>query len=328
MSQQRYCPTSLDELLFTEEEIFSIRCALSQHRNIMVVGDNCSGKSTFLSLCVKEYFPDGFDTNDILYLDPLQENNSQSIRTKIKTFVDSVNVNNKRHKMLVIDDISDLSDTCKHIIANTYDIYHRKLIILCSTRDVFSVCDSLVDRMLKVTLRLPDYRHLSHSAKRILEYEKKQYNEDIIQTLVDMSFPTYSVLYNNIKKCMLYEACNETLTTEDVENICCSIPRRHFFKFVHNCFNNCTRDAIVFLTKLGSDGYDIIDILGELHDFIISPSYNSYSTEELCQLGYIEKRYQLLKEIRDFSILIENMNVSPKVIYNNLVMQIIHSIKE
>lgn len=326
MSQQRYSPTSLDELLFTPEEVFSIRCALSQHRNIMVVGDNCSGKSTFISLCVKEYFPDGFNSNDILYLDPLQENNSHSIRSKIKTFVDSVNVNSKKHKMLVIDDISDLSDTCKHIIANTYDIYHKKLLILCSTRDVFSVCDSLVDRMLKVTLKLPDYTHLKQSAKRILDYENKKYDDNIIQTLVDMSFPTYSVLYNNIKKCILYKNNTQELTNEDVENICCSIPRREFFEFIKDCFEHNSIKGVSFLTKLGRDGYDIIDILGELHDFIISPSYKSYCTQNLLERGYMEKRYQILKEVRDFSIRIESMNVSPNIIYNNLVMQIIQSL--
>ena len=103
---KKYKPTSISDFKIPDDFkkllFFLIK---SNHLNILLVGENGSGKKSILNSIVNDYYGDSYDKNNILYINTLKEQGIHYYRNSEIFYQTHSSVENK--KIIVLDDLND-----------------------------------------------------------------------------------------------------------------------------------------------------------------------------------------------------------------------------
>ena len=113
----KYKPKNLSDYYLDDNIKDLIRFFIdSDNFNLLISGNICSGKTTFLNILINEYFNFNSELikNNLLYINSLKDNGINYFRNDIKIFCQSNNIISKK-KLVVIDDIDNINDQCQYL---------------------------------------------------------------------------------------------------------------------------------------------------------------------------------------------------------------------
>ena len=114
---EKYKPKKIDDYYLDNNNKKFIKFLINTNNcKLLILGNECSGKTTLLNILINEYF--NFDNNliknNLLYINSLKDNGINYFRNDIKIFCQSNNIINKK-KLIVIDDIDNINDQCQYL---------------------------------------------------------------------------------------------------------------------------------------------------------------------------------------------------------------------
>lgn len=262
---EKYKPKKLDEFIVNDDtkkllQLF-IDCGLL---NILIIGDNGTGKTTLIDVIINEYYKGTDDKNNLLYINLLKEQGIHHFRQNIKTFCQTNN--NDIKKTVIIDNIDQINEQSQQIIRNNIDKYNHKTNFLLSCCNIQKVLDNLQSRVNIIKLFNIDNDTLFKLSKRIVNNENINIDNISIKYLVSICNNSLRLLYSYFSKIILY---NKNITLDEIKNICSQISYTFFDEYTELWFSKKNYNkASKKLMELTNKGYSVMDILETYFHYI------------------------------------------------------------
>ena len=124
---KKYEPKTLDAFTI-QTSIISILKNLIEINllNLLIIGNNNTGKSTILKAIIKLY-----NKEDVMIVNTLTDQSISYSRTDLKIFCKSTNTK-KYKKLVILDDIDFINDQNQQILRNYIDKYSNNINFLCT----------------------------------------------------------------------------------------------------------------------------------------------------------------------------------------------------
>ena len=236
--------------------------------NILILGDNNSGKSTILNSIFKEYYRDispATYSNNILFINNISEQGINYYRNEVKHFCQiRSNIHDKK-KLIVLDDIDLVNEQSQQVFRGFIDNFSKNVLFVASTGNMKKVIDSLQSRFTILKLDPFNERTVSNIINTIKRNELISIDKEAENFIVRISNSNIKVLLQYLQKCKLI---NTHITMELVHNICCNISLIVFEQYTIFVKEKNLISAINILNKLHDNGYSIIDILEGYFSFV------------------------------------------------------------
>jgi DNA polymerase III delta prime subunit len=230
------------------------------YSNILITGDNGSGKTTIVKIFVNMF---SVDVSNILIINAVHDQGVNYFRT-VKTFCQTGCLTNNK-KIIVIDDLDQLNEQCQQIIRCYLDKYKHNIMCVCSCTNDQKVVSALKSRLLKIKLTKPGYNEISTVCNNIIQQEGLVVSPEAKEYIIATSVNSYRILKKYLEKCKLFEF---PIYIDDAIDICTLVSYLDYQKFTELCQNFDYSSAIVQIDNMCSKGYSVIDILHGYFCFI------------------------------------------------------------
>ena len=280
--------------------------------NILLVGENGSGKTSLLNSIVFDYYKEQYNSSDVLYINTLKEQGIHYYRNEVKIFCQTSSSNEK--KIIVLDDMDLMNEQSQQIFRNCIDKYGDKISFICSCSNKQKVIDSIESRIL--VLKIPnisneDFLKLTNE---ICESENIILSQEEKEQVMKVSNSSIRCLLNNLEKCKLFKS---NITTNVINNICSDIDYNEMIdytiKIIENDITTKSKrlnDCIKILYSVYDSGYSVIDILDSY--FLFIKNYESISDEKkyvitkfICK--YITNFYEIHESKLELALFTNNL---------------------
>ena len=256
---EKYKPIKIDDFYLNSNKKNLIKYFLkSQNIKFLVIGNTCSGKTSFLNLLVNEYFD--FDNvikkKNLLYISSLKDNGINFFRNEIKIFCQSNELSLKK-KLIVIDDLENINDQCQYILLSLINNFKNKINLIISVNNYQKILDGFLSHLFIINLQYPDYEYLFNFTQKIIKNENININLELIDKIIRNSNNSIKNILNILEKFILFD---DEINEYNLDNFLYFISNNIFFEFTQNCLNNEKEEAIEKLTKIYNSGYSLIDI--------------------------------------------------------------------
>ena len=256
---EKYKPIKIDDFYLNSNKKNLIKYFLkSQNIKFLVIGNTCSGKTSFLNLLVNEYFD--FDNvikkKNLLYISSLKDNGINFFRNEIKIFCQSNELSLKK-KLIVIDDLENINDQCQYILLSLINNFKNKINLIISVNNYQKILDGFLSHLFIINLQYPDYEYLFNFTQKIIKNENININLELIDKIIINSNNSIKNILNILEKFILFD---DEINEYNLDNFLYFISNNIFFEFTQNCLNNEKEEAIEKLTKIYNSGYSLIDI--------------------------------------------------------------------
>ena len=270
---KKYKPTSISDFKIPDDFkkllFFLIK---SNHLNILLVGENGSGKTSILNSIVNDYYGDSYDKNNILYINTLKEQGIHYYRNEVKIFCQTHSSVENKKKIIVLDDLDMINEQSQQIFRNCIDKYRDHVSFISSCTNIQKVIDSIESRIIVLNIPTLKFSQFLQLTNEICKNEKINLTESDKKNIINNSNGSIRNLYNCLEKCKII---NKTLTPNLLSEITTDIDYQIFETFTNLIGekNEKTKidrlnKAINILYNIYDTGYSIIDIMDNYFLFI------------------------------------------------------------
>tara|TARA_R110002072_G_scaffold295892_1_gene467096 strand:+ start:74 stop:1039 length:966 start_codon:yes stop_codon:yes gene_type:complete len=313
---EKYKPKIIDEFYINNNNKKNLIKFFLKKQNLklLIIGNICSGKTTFINLLINEYFE--FDNelkkNNLLYISSLKDNGINFFRNDIKIFCQSNKLSSKK-KLIVIDDLENINDQCQYILLGLINNFKSKINIIISVNNYQKILDGFLSHLYIVKLEYPDYNFLLKYTNNIIEKENINIDSNLINKIIINSNYSIKNILNILEKFILYE---NKITNENIDNFLYFISDNVFYLFTSYCIDNNKEMAIIEITNIYNSGYSLIDIY-ELYSNYIKNTQDfsnniKFKVIEVL-ISFIIKYYDINENIIDLyffiNCLINSLNI-------------------
>ncbi len=192
---EKYRPQKLEDFIGNEKVIEKIKSFIDKGEipQLLFYADPGSGKTT-LGKIITNIIP-----CDCLYINASDENNVDTIRTKVRNFATTAGFNNI--KIVFLDEADYLTSSAQSILRNLMETYskHTRFILTCNYVD--KIMPALQSRFQTFKITPPDKKEVFKRLAYILknegvDFDTKNKNQlSILKVIVDKNFP-------DVRKCI------------------------------------------------------------------------------------------------------------------------------
>ena len=260
---EKYRPISLDTYIGNEHLKSKVEVYLESGDlpHLLLYGRAGTGKTTLAKLLVNNI------ECDHLYINASDENNVDTVRTKVKNFASTIGF--KDMKIIILDECDYITPNAQAALRNLMETFskHCRFVLTCNF--VERIIDPIQSRCQLFEIVPPSKSEVAQRLNQILDDESIHYDLQDLKILIDSNYPdirrtinsaqrnivdlhlkldTDSVIQNDYKLKLL-----EILKTQDKKNA---------FKNIRQLFaDNQVRDFADLFRLL----YDEVDIYGKGH---------------------------------------------------------------
>lgn len=254
--------------------------------NFLFIGNQGTGKTTFINAIIREYFGNHNYSNNILEINSLKEQGISYYRNDVKIFCQtSSNIPGKK-KIIILDDIDIINEQSQQVFRNCIDKYSNNVSFIASCVNSQKVIESLQSRMNMIKIPQFTKQNLLNILNNIVNKENIQIQESSKIILINISNYSIKSLINYLEKLYLLE---NIIDDNTIHNICTNITYNELVLFTNACkFDKNLNKASEIIYKLFDKGYSVIDILDNYfifikHSDILNEEEKYLTTKLLCK---------------------------------------------
>ena len=268
--------------------------------NILIVGNNGSGKTSLLEATITEYYRE-YDNinkqNNILYINNLKEQGIQYYRNEVKTFCQTKSLIPGKKKFIVLDDIDNINEQSQQVFRNCIDKYSHNINFICSCLNTQKVIDSIQSRCTIIKIKPIHKKLLEKISKNIQAKEHIEITKAAHTFLINISNNSIRQIINNLEK---FKILDKKIDIMDAKNICTNISFFDFEIYTNLWLNNKLKEASKTILNIVDKGYSVMDILDGYFVYI---KLNNIISEKT--------KYKIIKIICKYITIFHNTHEHP-----------------
>lgn len=190
---EKWRPNTLDGYVGNEYVMEKFRKYIEDDDvpHLLLHGRAGTGKTTAAKLLVNNL------DCDVIYINASDENNIETIRTKIKTFVSSVGF--KKWKIVILDEADHITLQAQAALRNVMETFskHSRFILTCNYPE--KILDPIKSRCTQFAILPPSKKEVAMRMLEILDTENVEYDKKDVATLVSAYYPDIRRIINAIQ---------------------------------------------------------------------------------------------------------------------------------
>jgi DNA polymerase III delta prime subunit len=135
---------------------------------------------------------------DVLYINASDENNVETIRTKIKSFVSGVGF--KKWKIVFLDESDFLTPNAQAVLRNMMEQFSKKSRFILTCNYPEKIIDPIQSRCTVFEVYPPSKKEVATRMIQILDIENIEYNVKDVGVLINKSYPDIRRIITSIQR--------------------------------------------------------------------------------------------------------------------------------
>ena len=295
---EKYRPSTIDTYIGNEhlKSKVSVYLESGDLPHLLLFGKAGTGKTTLAKLLVKNI------ECDYLYINASDENNVDTVRTKVKNFASTVGF--KDLKIIILDECDYITPNAQAALRNLMETFskHCRFILTCNY--VERIIDPIQSRCQLFQIIPPSKVEVAQRLNQILEEEEINYELQDLKVLIDSNYPDIRRTINSAQR----NVVNLQLKL-DTNSI---IQNDYKLKLLEILKIQNKRNAFKDIRQLLADNKitDFADLFRLLYDEV-----DSYGKGHVAECILVIARYELSdsqvvdKEINAMAMIIELLGV-------------------
>lgn len=249
----------------------------------LVVGEEETGKTTFLETILREYYdlPFAAYRSNVLHIHYLKEQGTAYYKNEVKYFCQTYCSIPGKKKTIVLDDLDYLSESNQTIFVALIDKYANHVNFVASCKFLHKVLYGIQTRIMIVGLNRLSVPHLVSIASRIVVEEGMTFESDALDMLIRVSKQKVNRMINCIDKIKLFSkgngsncdrisstSCDTVIRKEMVYQLCANIQYTVYKNYFEHILKKELKEAIAVLYDLHDKGFSVIDILDNMFEYV------------------------------------------------------------
>ena len=191
---EKYRPVALNRYATDPElkKTFATYIEQNDIPHLLLYGTPGCGKSTLAGILVKNI------RCDYIYINASDENGIDTIRDKVKSFVETASINDL--KIVILDEFDFMTVNAQSALRNMMETYSETSRFILTANYVDKIIDPIKSRCQVYNLGFPSKDFVTKYMQFILNKESVQYTSDVLSRFIDKSYPDIRKLINAIQK--------------------------------------------------------------------------------------------------------------------------------
>lgn len=298
----KYRPRSLDDFHLDTQlhEIIDLFIKIDAI-NILIVADPNAGKTSILNTILRRYYgvgpSDPLPSTNIMIVNTLKEQGIQYFRNEMKTFCQSRSTVKGRKKMLIIDDIDNISEQCQQVFRHYIDNYSYNINVLSSCCNTQKVIESIQSRLHILKLHAQTADNVRILMDKVIQTENIVIDKEARDHLLSITNNSPRQIVNYLEK---FHIIGANIDLETCKRLCSNIHFNIFESFITDLRTKNAFHAHKHLSELHQRGFSVVDILDYFYAFI---KYTHMLTED--------EKYAIVPTICEYITIFHNVHENP-----------------
>tara|TARA_B110000285_G_scaffold235423_1_gene317049 strand:+ start:9990 stop:10961 length:972 start_codon:yes stop_codon:yes gene_type:complete len=266
--------------------------------NLLLVGNNCSGRTTLLYAIMREYYElsksDPFPEYNTLFINNLKEQGIQYFRNEMKTFCQSRSSIHGKKKLVIIDDIDSINEQSQQVFRNYIDKYTNNIHFISVCSNLQKVIESIQSRTHIIKIDQPTSNDITIITNKIIVSENINIDDESKKYLIKISDNSIRLIINYLEKMYILGI---PITIDVCKKIVSNVSDDLLEKYIRHLQNNEINDAIKIMYDIFDYGYSVIDIL----DYFISFVKQTLILSE-------EQKYEIIPFLCKYITIVHNVH--------------------
>jgi DNA polymerase III delta prime subunit len=295
---EKYRPSSLDTYIGNDhlKSKVSIYLESGDLPHLLLFGRAGTGKTTLAKLLVKNI------ECDYLYINASDENNVDTVRTKVKNFASTIGF--KDLKIIILDECDYITPNAQAALRNLMETFSRHCRFILTCNYVERIIDPIQSRCQSFQIVPPSKTEVAQRLNQILEEEEVNFELEDLKILINSGYPDIRRVINSAQR----NVVNGILKL-DISSI---IQNDYKLKLLEILKSQSKPNAFKNIRQLLADNKvtDFADLFRLLYDEV-----DGYGTGHIAECILIIAKYELSdsqvvdKEINAMAMIIELLGV-------------------
>jgi DNA polymerase III delta prime subunit len=295
---EKYRPSSIDTYIGNEHLLDKVSVYLESGDlpHLLLYGRAGTGKTTLAKILVKNI------ECDYLYINASDENNVDTVRTKVKNFASTVGF--KDYKIIILDECDYITPNAQAALRNLMETFskHCRFILTCNY--VERIIEPIQSRCQSFQITPPSKKDVAVHLSNILQNENVKFEIDDVATIVNGTYPDIRKVINTSQRNVVSNSLK--LDTGSI------IQNDYKLKLLEILKTQDKKNAFKNIRQLIADSQirDFADLFRLLYDEV-----DSYGQGHIAECILVIAKYELSdsqvvdKEINVMAMLIELLGV-------------------
>lgn len=234
--------------------------------NILFVGGENSGKTSFLYAVIRDYYniskDDPLPNTEIMFINNLKEQGINYFRSELMTFCKSKCSINGKKKLVVLDDMDTINEHSQQVFRNYIDKHKNNVNFIGVCSSIQKIIETIQSRLYILKIHSLSKEQILNIATNIVKQENIYINDDALKYIICISDNNIRLVINNLEKIFIYgsKPC-KPIDIELCKLICSNISFSIFETFMTHIYEKNYEKSIKLVYSMYDDGYSVIDIL-------------------------------------------------------------------